>query len=63
MGERTDNLVLRSIFAHTSKRIFTCRKYEDTGPPVLLPLRRKVLRIFIALKNPSTSARFEPPNI
>jgi hypothetical protein len=38
----------------TSKCILHAVKSYDVGPPALLPIRKEgVLRIFIALKNPS----------
>jgi hypothetical protein len=40
----------------------TCRKSYDMGPTNLLPPppKKVALRIFIALKNPSSEAGFEP---
>jgi hypothetical protein len=54
--------VTKSLF-HSSKRSLICRKiflhriYGFTSPP-----KESVLRIFIALKIPSSSAGFEPGN-
>jgi hypothetical protein len=55
------NLTLRSIFVHTSKGSLTCRKSIRQGVDGFTsPSKEGVLRIFNALKNPSSSARFEP---
>jgi hypothetical protein len=52
MGERNENLVYPS--AWDLKSSFTCRKSYNMGPPSLLPIQEEgVVRIFIALKNPS----------
>jgi hypothetical protein len=58
------NLALRGIFFPTSKGSFTCRKILRHGADGFTsPPREGVLRIFIALKNPSPSAGFEPANL
>jgi hypothetical protein len=51
-----------SISFHTSRVLLTCRKSYDMGPTALLPPppKKVALRIFIALKNPSSEAGFEP---
>jgi hypothetical protein len=45
----------------TSRVLLHAVKSYDIGPPALLPIRKGgVLRIFIALKNPSPWPGFEP---
>jgi hypothetical protein len=43
--------------------IFTCRKILRHGADGFTPPKESVLQIFIALKNPSPSARSEPANL
>jgi hypothetical protein len=58
------NLALRSIFVHTSKVFFTFRKILRHGANGFTSHPKgAVLRIFIAIKNPSPSARIEPANL
>jgi hypothetical protein len=46
MGEGNENLVHPSPWDF--KRSLTCPKSYDTGPPALLPIRRKVCRVFVS---------------
>jgi hypothetical protein len=49
---------------HISKGSLTCRKILRRGTDGFTsPQKESVLRIFIALKNPSSSAGFEPAKI
>jgi hypothetical protein len=48
---------------HTSKASLTCRKILQSANGFSSPPKEGVLRIFIALKNPSPSAEFEPANV
>jgi hypothetical protein len=58
------NLDLRSIFVHSSKASLTCRKILRHGTDGLTSSPKEgVLRIFIALKNASPSAGYEPANL
>jgi hypothetical protein len=58
------NSALRSIFVHTSKVSLTWRKILRHGADGFTsPLKEGVLSIFIALKNPSPSARSEHANL
>jgi hypothetical protein len=58
------NLALRSIFVHTSKGFLTCLRILRHGADGFISRRKEgVLRIFIALKNPSHSAGYEPANV
>jgi hypothetical protein len=62
MGEGSKNLVYPSPWDF--KSYFTCRKSYDMGPPSLLPIVEEgVLRIFIALKNPSPWPGSNPPHV
>jgi hypothetical protein len=54
---------LRSIFVHTSKGFLTCRKILHGADGFTSPPKEGVLRIFIALKNPSLLAGFEPAKL
>jgi hypothetical protein len=52
MGEGIENLVSPSPW--TSRVLLHASNSYDMGPPALLPIRKEgVLRIFVALKNPS----------
>jgi hypothetical protein len=52
MGEGNENLVYSSPWEF--KVLLHAVKSYDMGPPALLPIRKEgMLRIFIALKNPS----------
>jgi hypothetical protein len=58
------NLALQSNFVHTSKGSLTCRKILRHGGDGFTSLPKEcVLRIFIALKNTSPTAGFEPSNL
>jgi hypothetical protein len=59
-GEMRDILSIHPLWGFKSS--FTCRKILGGGDlPALLPIREEgVLRIFIALKNPSPWPGFEP---
>jgi hypothetical protein len=55
------NLALRSIFIHASKWFFTFRKVLRHGADVCIsPPKESVLRIFVALKNPSPLPGLKP---
>jgi hypothetical protein len=55
------NLALRIIFDHTSKGYLTRRKILRHGADGFASAPKEdVIRIFIALKNPSLSVGFEP---
>jgi hypothetical protein len=57
-------LALRSILVHTSKEYLTCRKILRHGADGFTSRPNEgVLRIFIALHNPSFSAGFELANV
>jgi hypothetical protein len=54
------NLAFLGIFVHTSKGFLTCREERTTwGREFASAPKEVVLRIFIALKNPPPSARFQ----
>jgi hypothetical protein len=58
------NLALRSTFVDTSNGYLTCRKILRLGVKGFSSLPKDgVLWIFIALKNSSPSAGFEPANL
>jgi hypothetical protein len=58
------NLASRSSLFHTLKGSLTCRKIIRHGSDGFTSCPKEgVLQIFIALKNPSPSAGFEPENI
>jgi hypothetical protein len=58
------NFALRSIFVHTWKGFLTCRKIlRHAADGFNFPPKEDVLRIFIALKNPSPSAGIEHANL
>jgi hypothetical protein len=48
---------------HTSQRYLTCRRILRHGAMASLPLRRNSFCDFIAIKNPSSSAGFQPANL
>jgi hypothetical protein len=53
LGEEDDEFNLRSIFAHTLKFFTHCKILRHGASGVISPPKKGVLRIFIALKNPS----------
>jgi hypothetical protein len=58
------NFALQSISFHTSKGSLKCRKILQHGADGFTdPPKEGVLWIFIALKNPSPSARFQHMNL
>jgi hypothetical protein len=57
------NLALRSIFVHTSKDSLICLKILHEVDSFTYSPKEGVLRIFIALKSPSSSAAFEPAHL
>jgi hypothetical protein len=58
------NLVSQSLFIHTSKGSLTCLIILRHGADGFTSAAKEgVLRIFIALKNPSPSAGFDPANL
>jgi hypothetical protein len=60
----TNKFCLTKNLFHTSKGSLTCRKILRHGADSFTyPPKERVLRIFIALKNPSPSAGFEPANL
>jgi hypothetical protein len=63
MLERNENLALQSISVHTCKWFFTCRKilWHGAGVWTFLP-KEVVLQTIIALKNPISSAGYQPAN-
>jgi hypothetical protein len=59
MGEGYENLSIHP--RGTSRVLLHAVKSYDMGPPALLPIRKeRVLRIFIALKNPSPMSGSNP---
>jgi hypothetical protein len=64
LGKGNDEFCLLSIFVHTSKGSLICLKilrHEANG--FASPPKEGVLWIFIALKNPSSSAGIEPAEL
>jgi hypothetical protein len=57
------NLALWSIFVRTSKGFLTCHKILHGADSFTYPPKEGVLRIFVALKNPSASAGIERVNL
>jgi hypothetical protein len=45
------------------RHLYHAAKSYDMGQMSFLPPKKGVLRIFIAIKNPSSSAGFEPENL
>jgi hypothetical protein len=63
-AKRMMNLTLWRIFLHTCKLFLTCRKFSRCKAFGFTSLPNEVAqRIFIALKNPSLYAGFEPANL
>jgi hypothetical protein len=58
LGEKWRQFGLRNIFIHARKVILHAVNLRITSPP-----KEVVLRIFITLKNPSTSIGIEPANL
>jgi hypothetical protein len=52
-----------SFFVHTPQGYYFAVKYYDVTDSFTCPPKEVVLRISIALKNPLSSARFEPANL
>jgi hypothetical protein len=52
------HFALQSYLLHTSKSCLTCRKIQHNASGFTSPPKEGMLRIFIALKIPSPSARF-----
>jgi hypothetical protein len=64
MGERNENLALRSVSVHTCKWFPTCRKIlEHRASSFTSPPKESVLRIFIALKNLSSRLVLNPRSL
>jgi hypothetical protein len=57
------NLAFRSISVHNCKLFYTCCKTLRHGASLTSPPKEFVMRIFIALKNPTPSVGFEPANL
>jgi hypothetical protein len=63
-GERNNKFCLTKYLFHTSKGSLSCRKIVQHGADGFTsPPKEGVLRIFIALKRPSTLKGFEPTNL
>jgi hypothetical protein len=63
-AKRMMNLTLWRIFLHTCKLFLTCRKISRCEASGFTSFPNEVVqRIFIALKNPSLYAGFEPANL
>jgi hypothetical protein len=63
-GNDEFGLAKQPIFVHTSKEFLICRMILRHGADGFTSVPKgSVLRIFIALKNPSSSAGFEPANL
>jgi hypothetical protein len=64
LAKKIINLALQIIFVHTSKGYLTCCKMLRHGADCFTSSRNEgVLRIFIALTNPSSSVGFEPAKL
>jgi hypothetical protein len=60
--EKCPLILLGKYLCHTLQGFLTCCKTCNMGLTAF-PLKKIVLQIFIALKNLSFSARFEPVNL
>jgi hypothetical protein len=63
LGEKYTLILLQSISCHTPQGSLTCHKILQHGADGFTsPPKDVVLQIFIPLKNPSSTAGFEPVN-